>query len=72
MDDYGYKVTMRNEDCGVVRAVAFHFPKQLRWYEAEKEAYKHMTSQTCIRCGENHRSDDFYAERIEVDDVRLH
>ncbi len=64
MTKYNYRVMMTaaDEDCLGKRAVAFTDDRFLDFYGAGKEAQRHLTSQTCPRCGENH---EFCATDIE-------
>lgn len=64
MTKYNYRVMMTaaDEDCLGKRAVAFTHDDFLFWDGAAKEASKHLTSQTCIRCGQNH---EYCATEIE-------
>lgn len=64
MTKYSYRVMMtaEDEDCLGKRAVAFQSDDFLYWDGAAKEAEHHVTSQTCIRCGQNH---DYCATDIE-------
>lgn len=56
MSKYNYRVMMTaaDEDCLGKRAVAFQSADFLDFYAAGEEAQNHITSQTCIRCGQNH------------------
>jgi hypothetical protein len=65
MKEYSYKVMMDADDCHAKRAVAFHDERRLTWGQAAKEALKHLSSQTCARCGQNHSRDEFVAVDIE-------
>lgn len=65
MSDFGYKVTMTNEDCGVKQFIAFHDDRFLDWWQAGKQAYKHFPSQTCPRCNTNHKMKSYAATDIE-------
>lgn len=65
MTDYGYKVRLVNEECGTQRFVTFHDDRFLSYHEAADEAPKHISSQTCHRCGINHPDDTYVAVDIE-------
>lgn len=56
MSKYSYRVIMTaaDEDCLGKRPVSFQDERHLDFYAAGEEAEKHLTSQTCIRCGQNH------------------
>lgn len=59
MSEYAYKVVLENDTCLAKRAVAFHDTRFLRFEQLQKIAIKHLTSQTCYRCGKNHSPNDF-------------
>lgn len=65
MTDYGYKVRLMNEECQTVRFAPFHDDRFLTYQQAGDEAVKHLSSQTCPKCGVNHPDDTYVAVDIE-------
>lgn len=65
MTEYGYKVRLVNEECGTQRLVTFHDDRFLSYHQAAEEAPRHISSQTCYRCGTNHPDDTYVAVDIE-------
>lgn len=65
MSDFGYKVRLVNENCYTSRFVAYHDDRFLGYNQAEEEAVKHLSSQTCPRCKKNHPNDTYVATDIE-------
>jgi len=64
MTEFGYKVTLQADQCGVKRFVAFHSPEEL--IDPGTEARWHVPSQTCPRCGVNHTPDDFFPVDVQM------
>src|SRR5690242_1499442 len=65
MKKYHYKALIENPDCGVKRAVVFEDDRFLNWRQAGREAIRHMSSQTCIRCDKNHKNDSYCLIELE-------
>lgn len=65
MKNYHYKALIEGIDCGVRRAVVFEDDRFLNWRQADQEAIRHMSSQTCVRCGENHRNNNYCLIELE-------
>ena len=63
--DYHYKALVESPECGVKRAVAFHDSRFLNWQQASRVAIRHIFSQTCVRCGENHTNNDYCLVELE-------
>lgn len=68
-NEFSYKVTLQ-APCGAKRFAAFHMWRKLDLDEAQAEGPRHVTSQTCPRCEENHRQEDFIA--INVQQATVH
>ena len=65
MTEYSYKVIMTNDECLAHRAVAFHDNRFLKFEQIQKVAERHLTSQTCLRCNENHPNRDYIVTEVE-------
>lgn len=63
-NEYAYKITLQ-APCGSKRFAAFHKDHELDLDEVQDEAPQHVTSQTCPRCGSNHKQDEFFAASVD-------
>lgn len=66
MSEFGYKVTLEADQCGVKRFAAFHDVEELTEMEAGSKAAWRMPSQMCERCGAAHTPNDFFPVSVEV------
>lgn len=62
---YSYKVILTGDDCFAKRAVAFHDWRFLDFWQIAEEAPRHLTSQTCPRCNNNHADHDYVATEVQ-------
>lgn len=67
MSEFGYKVTLEADQCGVKRFVAFHDHEELSYDEAGSVAAWKAPSMTCARCGADHKPTDFFPVGVEVE-----
>ena len=60
-----YRVTLTNDSCFAKRPVAFQDDRFLTWEQISKEAITHIFSQTCTRCGKNHKEKTYVSTDVE-------